>query len=75
MHLPKKKHCMPVCLCVTSLTAELFRHTDLISTCRSSGRISRSSLEVRVIGQGHQVKKHFSGSGTSGERLFISWNH
>ncbi len=33
--------------------------THEISSCRSSGQISRSSSKIKVKGQGHQVKEHF----------------
>ncbi len=51
--------CVCVCLSVTTLTGERTDIWTWFFVCRSSGRISRSNLKVKVIGQGqgHQVKK------------------
>ncbi len=44
--------CVSVCVCVRlTLTAKRMDIQTWISVCRSSGRISRSSLKVKVIGQ------------------------
>ncbi len=55
--------CVCVCLCVTTLTAKRTDIQTRISVCRSSGRISRSSSKVKVIGQGSRSlgQKTFSG--------------
>ncbi len=43
--------CLCVCLCVTTLTGKRTDRQTWISVCRSSGRISRLSSKVKVIGQ------------------------
>ncbi len=43
--------CVCVCLCVTTLTAKWTSIQNWILVCWSSGRISRSSSKVKVIGQ------------------------
>ncbi len=51
--------CLSVCVCVTTFPAKRTDRRTWISACRSSGRISRLRLKVKVKCQGHQVKNIF----------------